>query len=202
MSKEQKLTWPMPLLTRRYINKYAEVHIVLMYGSMATYIYYVYTYAYMIIHACMRVYLSLSPGLWRRGFTPYTARLCAPDSCGGQKVARSQRLPSATALRSIDKHIKKVHDEVPETKSSNKEEGHQKWPLCKPRKASAEQVTRFQLGLRTTKMRETPLLWNVWKKRSGSPRGAIGSDLGWLQRPVIMVQAKKRCSATAEDPRS
>ena len=82
--------------------------------------------------------LSLSPGLWRRGFTPYTARLCAPDSCGGQKVARSQRLPSATALRSIDKHIKKVHDEVPETKSSNKEEGHQKWALCKPRKASGE----------------------------------------------------------------
>ena len=79
----------MPLLTRRYINKYAEVHIVLMYGSMVTYIYYVYTYAYMIIHACMRVYLFLSPGLWCRGFTPYTARLCAPDSCGGQKVACS-----------------------------------------------------------------------------------------------------------------
>ena len=33
--------------------------------------------------------LFLSPGLWCRGFAPSTARLCAPDSCGGQKVARS-----------------------------------------------------------------------------------------------------------------
>ena len=26
----------------------------------------------------------LSPGLWCRGFLPYTARTCAPDGCGGQ----------------------------------------------------------------------------------------------------------------------
>ena len=50
----------------------------------------------------------LSPGLWCRGITPYTARLCAPDSCGGQEVScrprqagaqKGKRHPWATALR-------------------------------------------------------------------------------------------------------
>ena len=110
------------------------------------------------MHVCVCISF-FRPG-YGAGALPPTPRACAPPTVAEDRKLHAatasgnpkwKRLPSATALRSIDKHIKKVHDEVPETKSSNKEEGHQKWPLCKPRKASAEQVTRFQLGLRTTK---------------------------------------------------
>ena len=190
----------MPLLTRRYINKYAEVHIVLMYGSMVTYIYYVYTYAYMIIHACMRVYLFLSPGLWVQGLYPLHRALVRPrqlrrtESCMQPRQAGTQngkRLPSATALRSIDKHIKKVHDEVPETKSSNKEEGHQKWPLCKPRKASAEQVTRFQLGLRTTKMRRLRSSGMSGKRGQGARAGQLDRIWAGSSGPSLWYKPRK-----------
>ena len=53
------------------------------------------------VSVCLSVSLSffLSPGLWCRGFTPYTARSCAPDSCGGQWVACSHgnRVPKKEA---------------------------------------------------------------------------------------------------------
>ena len=41
----------------------------------------------LLVSLCLPLSLFLSPGLWCTGITPYTARLCAPDSCGGQEVS-------------------------------------------------------------------------------------------------------------------